>query len=43
LETRGRRNGMRSCGRVDQEEGKGWTVKNKSNFKKLKYPRSHIE
>jgi hypothetical protein len=29
---RGRRNGMRNCGRVGQEEGNNWTIKkNKSN------------
>jgi len=34
LGDRGRRNGMRNCGRVGQEGGNDWTVKkNKSNKK----------
>ena len=31
LETEGRRNRMRNCGRADQEVGNDWTVKNKRN------------
>jgi hypothetical protein len=31
LETRGKKNGMRNCGRADQEGGNNWTVKNRSN------------
>jgi hypothetical protein len=32
VETGRRRNGMRNCGRVDQEENNNWTVKIKRNI-----------
>jgi hypothetical protein len=37
LETAGRSNGIRSCGKVDREGGNNWIVKNKSNKKKCKF------
>ena len=33
LKTGERMNGIKNCGRVDQEGGNDWTVKNKSNKK----------
>jgi hypothetical protein len=35
LGDRGRKNGMRKCGREDWEEGNDWTVKNKTNKKEV--------
>jgi hypothetical protein len=35
LETGGRGNGIRNCGREDREGGNDWTAKNKNN-KKIK-------